>query len=160
MLFRSKENFHIEDGKIYFGFSNIKGIGKEVGKSIVDGQPYDSLSDFLNRFGTDASVLKPLVALGVFDEQYDRLTLRKFSEFYKDKITKRKQRQQRYEASLAKKIDDLREKLLEQVHDTDPDLPGMCQFTPEAEALWEKRFSTTMIDVPYKYRGEERIRQI
>ena len=157
---RSKENFNIEDGKIYFGFSNIKGIGEEVGKKIVEGQPYSSLTDFLNRFGTDASVLKALVALGVFDEQYDRVTLRKFTEFYKDKISKRKQRQQRYEASMAKKVDDLKAKLLEQIHETDPDLPALCQFTPEAEALWEKRFSTTMIDVPYKYRGEERIRQV
>lgn len=157
---RSKENFHIEDGKIYFGFGNIKGIGEEVGKRIVEGQPYANLADFLTRFGTDASVVKALIALGVFEDDYDRLTLRKFAEFYKDKATKRRQRQQRYEASLVKKDEELRETLLTQVAESDPSLEQMCAFTPEADALWKARFDSVMLDVPYKYRGEDRVKQV
>lgn len=164
---QSKENFHIEDGKIFFGFSNIKGIGSEVAKKIVEGQPYKDMSDFLNRFGTDGSVLKALIALGVFEEPYDRVTLRKFLEFYKDKITKRKQRAQRYETSLSKKKEELKVTLLEfltKLGDQDP-LGGsayhsMADFTPEAEALWKEAFEDLMIDVPFKYRGEERIKQV
>lgn len=169
---RSKENFNIEDGKIYFGFSNIKGIGVEVAKRIVENQPYKSLADFLNRFGTDASVLKALIALGVFEEPYDRVTLRKFSEFYKDKATKRKQRAQRYEASLEKKKDELADHILKYLSENDPNYPDpqdhladplfeeMRQFTPEADALWKKHFENNLVSVPFKYRGEERIKQV
>ena len=164
---RSKENFNIEDGKIYFGFSNIKGIGAEVAKRIVEGQPYKSMADFLTRFGTDASVLKALIALGVFEEPYGRVTLRKFSEFYKDKATKRKQRAQRYETSLEKKRDELKSSLMEfmakqgEVDPLDcPEFHTMADFTPEADALWKDRFEQLMIDVPFKYRGEERIKQV
>src|SRR5574343_821158 len=38
---KSKANFSINDEKIYFGFSNIKGIGEEVGKGIESNQPYN-----------------------------------------------------------------------------------------------------------------------
>lgn len=167
---RSKENFNIEDGKIYFGFSNIKGIGVEVAKRIVECQPYKSLADFLNRFGTDASVLKALVSLGVFEEPYDRVTLRKFSEFYKDKATKRRQRSQRYEASLEKKREELATHILTYLAENDPPDPQdhlidplfeeMCHFTPEADALWKKHFENNLVSVPFKYRGEERIKQV
>jgi DNA polymerase III alpha subunit len=169
---RSKENFHIEDGKIYFGFSNIKGIGEEVAKRIVENQPYESFADFLNKFGTDASVVKSLVALGVFEEPYDRITLRKFSEFYKDKAVKRRQRAQRFEVSLQNKIDELKNVLIDFISknesESDPvtrtmtheDLIKIAEFTPEADVLWKKYFDHTMIDVPFKYRGEERIKQV
>jgi len=169
---RSKENFHIEDGKIYFGFSNIKGIGSEVAKRIVEGQPYKSFADFLNRFGTDASVVKALVALGVFEEPYDRVMLRKFSEFYKDKATKRRQRAQRFEVSLENKVDELKSLVLKflaendanypdpQDHLEDPLFKEMSHFTPEADALWKEHFETNMVSVPFKYRGEERIKQV
>ena len=189
---KSKENFYIADEKIYFGFSNVKGIGAEVAKKIVEGQPYSSLADFLNKFGTDASVLKALIALGVFEEQYDRITLRKFAEFYKDKATKRKQRAQRYEVSLDKKREELKTLLMEFiVEDTKfhrkieedhqlmmvdwpddcdppdpigeykpPELEPMCQFTPEADALWKKNFENHLVEVPFKYRGEERVKQV
>jgi DNA polymerase III alpha subunit len=169
---RSKENFHIEDGKIYFGFSNIKGIGSEVAKRIVEGQPYKSFADFLNRFGTDASVVKALVALGVFEEPYDRVMLRKFSEFYKDKATKRRQRAQRFEVSLENKVDELKTLVLKFLAENDADYPDpqdhledplfkeMSHFTPEADALWKKHFENNMVSVPFKYRGEERIKQV
>ena len=169
---RSKENFHIEDGKIYFGFSNIKGIGSEVAKRIVEGQPYKSFADFLNRFGTDASVVKALVALGVFEEPYDRVMLRKFSEFYKDKATKRRQRAQRFEVSLENKVDELKTLVLKflaendadysdpQDHLEDPLFKEMSHFTPEADALWKEHFENNMVSVPFKYRGEERIKQV
>lgn len=189
---RSKENFNIEDGKIYFGFSNVKGIGVEVAKRIVEGQPYKSLADFLNRFGTDASVLKALVALGVFEEPYDRVTLRKFAEHYKDKATKRRQRAQRYEVSLEKKREELKTQLLEFLetdakfhekieaehmqlvldypddrdppdpigHYEAPDIDAMCHFTPEADALWKKHFENHLVSVPFKYRGEDRVKQV
>ena len=169
---RSKENFHIEDGKIYFGFSNIKGIGSEVAKRIVEGQPYKSFADFLNRFGTDASVVKALVALGVFEEPYDRVMLRKFSEFYKDKATKRRQRAQRFEVSLENKVDELKTLVLKFLAENDADYPDpqdhledplfkeMSHFTPEADALWKEHFENNMVSVPFKYRGEERIKQV
>lgn len=157
---KSKENFHIEDGKIFFGFSNIKGIGKDIATKIVQGQPYKDFSDFLDRFGTDANVLKPLIALGVFDEPYDRLTLRKFSEFYKDKASKRKQSQARQKETGVKKLKELRDKLLTQVSEDDPDFEKMCEFTQEAKDIWDSKFSDVMIDVPYKYRGEQRIRKV
>jgi chemotaxis protein histidine kinase CheA len=100
------------------------------------------------------------------------VTLRKFSEFYKDKATKRKQRAQRYEASLEKKKDELATYILAYLAENDPNYPDpqdhlqdplfqqMCQFTPEADALWKKHFESNLVSVPFKYRGEERIKQV
>jgi DNA polymerase-3 subunit alpha len=65
---KSKANFEITDGKIYFGFKNIKSIGEGVAERIVEHQPYTSFPDFLERFGTDGSTLKALCAIGVFDK--------------------------------------------------------------------------------------------
>lgn len=79
----SKETFSLVDNKLYFGFSNIKGIGEEPAKRIVDGQPYTGFQDFLNRFGTDAPVLKALIGLRCFRES-DPVTLWKYLEFYKE----------------------------------------------------------------------------
>ena len=157
---KSKENFEIYEDKIYFGFQNIKTIGEGVAKRIVENQPYKSFADFLDRFGTDASPVKALVALGVFEEKHDRVTMRKFSEIYKTKISARKDRQKRNEASLLKRNDELKVLLLEEIKEDDPDFTAMCQFTDEAEAIWAKRFDGIMREVPYKYKGEERTREV
>ena len=64
----SKVNYSINKNDIYTGFSNIKGIGEERADRIVKNQPYTDFFDFLNRFGVDAVVLKPFIALGVFQD--------------------------------------------------------------------------------------------
>lgn len=157
---KSRANFGINESKIFFGFSNIKKIGEGVADRIVASQPYNGMPDFLDRFGTDATPIKALTALGVFEEDHDRVTLRKYAEFYKKQLSSRRDRKKRFEAALDKKLDDLKEKLLEEVKEGDPDFEKMCDFTEEAEALWEARFQGIMRHVPYKYKGEERIRQV
>lgn len=162
---RSKTNFSIgktDDGAdcIYFGFQNIKTIGENVAQRIVENQPYKDFSDFLDRFGTDATPIKALVALGVFEETHDRITMRKFSEIYKKQLSAIKDRQKRFEVSQSKKITELRDLLLEEVKEDDPEFTAMCDFTPEAEAIWERRFSGIMRQVPYKYKGEDRLRDV
>lgn len=157
---KSKANFNIEDGKIYFGFGNIKGIGEGVAEKIVAGQPYRNFEDFLERFGTDASVVKALVALGIFEDQHERLTMRKYSEYYKEAATKRKQRDQRYANALQKKKDDLKALLLSQVREDDPDFELMCAFNDAAGEKWMDRFSDVIRHVPYKYKGQERFRDV
>lgn len=156
---KSKQNFGICDDKVYFGFSNIKGIGNDVAERIVSQQPYRNISDFLERFGTDATPVKAFTALGVFEEEHDRLTLRKFAEHYKKQIGSRKDRRKRFELSMDKKIEELKALLLEEISENDPDFEKMCDFTQEAEALWE-RFASVVRQVPYKYKGEERIREV
>jgi DNA polymerase-3 subunit alpha len=146
---KSKENFTIADDKIYFGFSNIKGIGEAVAKRIVENQPYSGFVDFLDRFGTDATPVKALTALGVFDEPYDRLILRKFSEYYKEASRKRRDRQKRFEVSQEKKLEELREMLLTKIDPNDDDLEAMAVFTEEAEKKWEERFGDLMVPVEY-----------
>lgn len=108
-LNKSKSNFSIvEDeskirdgkpdldaGQIYIGFSNIKGIGKEVADEIVANQPYESFEDFLARFGQDAKVLKPLIALRCFNG--DGLAMFEFYEFYKKEVKRRESRTLRHE---------------------------------------------------------------
>lgn len=154
----SGENFRIADGKIYFGFSNLKGIGK-AGKEIVENQPYTCFRDFLDKCGTGAKIIKALVSLGVFDEDYDRLTLYKFCECYKDVKKKKKQRLDRYTKSKEKQDNDLRELLLTVTTEDDPDFEKMCQLTDEASELWS-RFANVEREVPYNYRGEQRIRVV
>ena len=156
---KSKQNFSINDNKIYFGFSNIKGIGDDVADRIVANQPYRNISDFLERFGTDATPVKAFTSLGVFEEEHDRLTLRKFAEFYKKQIGNRKDRKKRYEQAMDKKLEELKKLLLEVTTASDPDFAEMCKFTHEAEVLWTK-FSTVIRQVPYKYKGEERFKEV
>lgn len=91
----SKENFSLIGDDIYFGFSNIKGIGEPVAKEIVKNQPYSGFEDFIERFGTDASVLKPLLGLRCFNEA-DPYKLFLFSEKYKDYVKKNQDRKKRF----------------------------------------------------------------
>ena len=157
---KSKANFSIYENDIYFGFSSIKGIGHQVAEKIVANQPYRSFMDFLDRFGTDAAVIKALTGLGVFDEPQDRLILRKYSEFYKKQMSGRKDRQKRFELSMVSRDKELREIILEEVPENDPDFEKLCQFNDETDALWQSRFESILRKVPYKYKGEERIREV
>jgi DNA polymerase III alpha subunit len=157
---KSKRNFVIDGSKIYFGFSNIKGIGDEVADRIVANQPYKNIYDFLDRFGTDTTPIKALTSLGVFEEKHSRLKLRKYAEYYKKQQGSRKDRKKRYGQSLEKKTEELKQLLLEEVSENDPDFQRMCAFSKEAEDLWEERLAGVVRHVPYKYRGEERIREV
>ncbi len=74
---KSKETFSILDNKIYIGFSNIKGVGEDKAKRIVELQPYTNFEDFLERYGTEANVAKALIGLRVFQDA-DPVTLYKY----------------------------------------------------------------------------------
>lgn len=111
----SKETFSIFDGKIYIGFSNIKGIGEDKAKRIVELQPYDGFEDFLSRFGTEATVLRALIPLGVFKEN-NPVELYKFWLLFADYQKIVKDRQKRFEASLTKLAEVIKEALPEQLH--------------------------------------------
>ncbi len=92
---KSKENFSIQDGKIYIGFGNIKGVGEDRAKEIVALQPFVDFEDFITRFGTDANVLRALIPLNVFkdsspEEQY------KFWQYYTSFAKKGNEREKRY----------------------------------------------------------------
>jgi DNA polymerase III alpha subunit len=154
----SKENFTIHDNKIYFGFSNIKSIGEEVAKRIVANQPYKNVTDFLDRFGTDLTCIKALVSLGVFGE--NRIKIRKFTEYYKKQINTRKDRSKRFEQSLEKKLQELKELLLEEINEDDPDFQSLCDFSPESQSLWKIRFGEITREVDYNYQGNKRKKQI
>lgn len=107
----SKETFSILDNNIFLGFSDIKGIGEEVAKGIVEKQPYKDFPDFLNRFGTDANVIKPLLALRTFGD--DPHFLYEFYELFKKEMKKRESRDARAEKSKEKYIDELRYVMME-----------------------------------------------
>jgi DNA polymerase III alpha subunit len=154
---KSGVNFQIVDDKIYFGFKNIKGVGVAPAASIVANQPYEGIRDFLDKFGTDAGTLKALCAIGVFDElepDYDREHIRKFHEFYKDHLKKRRERQRRFELSMEKKKSELCDTLLFETNTTHPDFMVMCSYTEAAEELWEKNFAGLEREVEYKSKGQ------
>ena len=98
---KSKDNFELQDKTIYFGFSNVKGIGEGPASRIVRGQPYKSFEEFLFKFGTDASVLKPIIGLRCFRDR-DPITLWKFTEHYKDAFKKNEDKKKRFEAGMLK----------------------------------------------------------
>jgi intein/homing endonuclease len=157
---KSKENFTIdEDGKIYFGFEKIKGIGKEIAKRIVEHQPYKSFQDFLDRFGTDVKVVKPLIALNVFDEIYDRLTLYKFYEFYKKLHSARYQRDRRFNESMKKYDEQLKEMLDTYAFELEPEVFARANaFNEEAYLTWQETCANITLEQQYTYKGENRIR--
>jgi DNA polymerase III alpha subunit len=157
---KSKVEFSIQDDEIYFGFNKIKGIGTDIAHKIVEGQPYASFADFLNRFGTESKVVKPLVSLGVFEEPYDRVTLYKFYEFFKENQKKRKDRQKRNITSLDNYQKQLDEVLIKY-------LPDMSLFSElnrfddlEVSKKWEEIFGTMKVDEPYNYKGVTKFRNV
>ncbi len=105
-LNKSKMLFDIVEDKLYFGFGNVKGIGQEVAQRIVEGQPYNGIQDFLERFGTEANVVKPLIALGCFPGDPVRLWL--YAEYFKDRTKKMQDRAKRFQASQVKYMEELR----------------------------------------------------
>ena len=159
---KSGVNFRIVDEDIYFGFSNIKTIGKEVAKRITDSQPYVSFVDFLERFGIDLTPIKALVSLGVFEDDHDRLTLYKYFEFYKKMIKKRKERVKRVKESLKRyqeEIEELNEIGRAAGHSEVPEfLDKMNKFDEESYKLWEYYYENIEREVEYKYLGEIRTR--
>jgi hypothetical protein len=113
----SKENFSLVGDDIYFGFSNIKGIGEPIAKEIVKNQPYKNFEDFIEKFGTDASVLKPLISLRVFKDA-DPYILFMFAERYKDYTKKNQDRKKRF-ISTGKKNKDILFGLIKDAENSD-----------------------------------------
>lgn len=158
---KSKQNFSIgDDNKIYYGFSNLKKIGDAVSERIVTGQPYASMSDFLERFGTETSVLKGLISLGVFEESEDRLTLWKFYEYYKNFHKSRKDRAKRNEDAMERYQLELRSILDSHCPNlTEEEKDQYCKFEDSVYDSWNI-FSSIEIDEQYKYKSEVRIRKV
>lgn len=98
---KSGLTFDLVGDTIYYGMSNVKGIGEEPAKRIVAGQPYRDFEDFLARFGTDANVLKPLIGLRCFKDA-SPVTLWKFAEYYKDRQKKHDDKKKRFAAALVR----------------------------------------------------------
>jgi DNA polymerase III alpha subunit len=155
----SREIFRIVGNDIYYGFSNLKKVGDAVAKRIVAEQPYASFEDFLQRFGTDMAVLKPLISLGVFEEKVNRINLYKFYDKYQDWTKKCKSRDKRYEESQAKYETELRE-LLKQYGADDKEIEAMARFDEDVIYEWETRFGNIKVTQEYKYTGEMRTREV
>lgn len=102
---KSKMKFEIVDDVIYMGFSNIKGIGDDVGQKIVDNQPYASFENFLQKFGTEMKVIKPLVCLRLFEG--DPIKLYGYYEYYKEAFKKVDSRNSRFGKAKIKVISEI-----------------------------------------------------
>ena len=94
--------------EIYFGFNKIKGIGDESAQKIVDNQPYEGFVDFLERCGTEAKIVQPLIALRVFNEA-EPLVLYKLYETYKKRNKREDDRGRRNVKSIVKYKETLKE---------------------------------------------------
>jgi len=132
---KSGVNFELRDDVIYFGFSNVKGIGEGPAERIVKNQPYKSFEDFLLRCGTDASVLKPILGLRCFRDR-DPVTLWKFAEYFKDSVKKYEAKKKRFEESLIKYEDEFQE-LVPEAGCKLSDLSGAMPFEEKA---WRDKF--------------------
>ena len=134
---KSKANFELVGDMIYYGFSNVKGIGEGPASKIVANQPYSSFEDFLFRCGTDASMLKPILGLRCFRDR-DPVTLWKFAEFFKDSVKKNEDRKKRYEAAMERYDEELKE-LIPDCRFMLQDLKGDNPFdTDEYKDLYDK----------------------
>ena len=96
---KSRQTFDLVGDTIYFGLGNVKGIGESAAERIVAGQPYAGIEDFMQRFGTDAGVMKCLIGLRCFSEA-DPVTLWKFYEHYKSCSGKLEDKRKRFSASM------------------------------------------------------------
>jgi len=130
---KSNVRFDIgDDGEIYFGLANIKGIGDEVAEKIVEGQPYSSFEQFLDVFGTAADVLKPLISLRAFIDKEPEI-LYKFYEDYKVARKNRTDSARRYRANIEKYDIELKELL--SGYDT------LCTWDETNLEIWENLFN-------------------
>jgi hypothetical protein len=102
---KSKINFEIMDDEIFYGFGKVKGVGKAADK-IVEMQPYNGFQDFIERFGTEAKVVQPLIGLRVFKER-DPLTLYMYYESFKKAMKQKLDRRNRYVKSMTRYSNDL-----------------------------------------------------
>jgi len=142
---RSKVNFDLQGEDIYFGLSNVKGIGEAPAKRIVDLQPFSGFEDFLERFGTDANVLKPLIGLRCFKES-DPVTLWKFSECYKLFSKRNEDKRKRYLVALEKYEEEFKElfpdetiKLSDIKGDSPFEDPYWTKYSSDGDQFIEKR---------------------
>jgi len=114
---KSSDNFSLVGDEIYFGFSNVKGIGSKAAEEIIKLQPFNGFIDFLERFGTDASVLKPILSSRCFTENTP-VNLFKFAEYYKTFTKKKLDSKLRYQKNNKKNKDEL-VRLISLAEDTD-----------------------------------------
>lgn len=130
---KSGINFELNNETVYYGLSNVKGVGEAPAQRIKDSQPYKSFEDFLARFGTDASVLKPILGLRCFRDR-DPVTLWKFAEYFKDCVKKIEDKKKRYAAALVRYDEEFKELL---PHETRrlSDLSGDNPFDSEGWKL-------------------------
>jgi hypothetical protein len=96
---KSKSTFELVGDSIYYGLSNVKGVGQVPAKKIVDNQPYAGFEDFLTRFGTDANIVKCVVGLRCFSDS-NPITLWKFYEHFKECQKKLDDKKKRFLASM------------------------------------------------------------
>jgi intein/homing endonuclease len=130
---KSKVTFDLQDKEIYFGLSNVKGIGEGPATRIVQHQPYSGFEDFLERFGTEANVLKPLIGLRCFNEK-DPITLWKFADVYKTFSKKIEDKKKRHYASMEKCDEEFKEFF----PDETMKLSDIKEETPYESSYWKK----------------------
>jgi DNA polymerase III alpha subunit len=104
---KSKQTFDIIDDTIYIGFGNVKGIGEDKAKRIAELQPYAGFEDFLERYGTEAGTVKPLIGLRIFgDNVQDQYAYwLKFTEVRKQIKDKDKRFENNIKEILAKLVE-------------------------------------------------------
>ena len=129
---KSNVEFSVVDDKIFFGISNVKGIGEVPAAKIASGGPYNSFKEFLNSFGTDANVIKPFVCLKVFEDA-EPVKLYKYYEFYKAQRKKIEDRRKRFQKST--------EKYQERLRDLLPGLEEFAVFDDRYFDKWEEKFN-------------------
>jgi len=132
---KSKITFELVGDQIYFGLSNVKGIGEAPAQRIVESQPYASFEDFLYRFGTDANVLKPLIGLRCFKDA-DPIVLWKFVEYYRDKTKKYEDKIKRFGKSM-NKYDDYFHTICPRENISLRELAGQQPFDAD---YWKKKY--------------------
>ena len=122
-LNKSRETFDIVDEKIYVGFGNIKGIGEDKAKRIAEMQPYSGLKDFMDRYGTEAGTLKPLIGLRIFGDNILELYAYylKYVEFRKQV----KDKEKRFETKCKETFDILKSLLPEKMRNSLEKVPKL-----------------------------------
>jgi DNA polymerase III alpha subunit len=155
---KSRINFEVVDDKIYFGFSNLVGLGEEMARRIVEGQPYESFEDFVFRFGHAEAVVRALIAIGAFGEDYNKLTLYKYFKYYKDWVKSHDGAVKRYHKTMEEYPQRLRSMLEENGVPADV-LEKACHFTPEAAEVW-KSLSHITKEQSKNYKGEVRTKSV
>lgn len=84
---KSRQHFHPSENGLYFGLNEIKGIGEEPAKNIIENRPYSSIIEFITKT-LNTKVNKRITTALVNSGSFDSIIGEENRKYYSDVVEK------------------------------------------------------------------------